>query len=77
MLRSDQQLRRVSNRDAVIYNGGYINKKWFETFINDIMEFLRNSSVQVELESFVRFIDSFDRNEMREREEKGEERKDE
>lgn len=43
------------------------NKKWFETFINDIMEFMNNANIQVETESFVRFLDAFDRKEMREK----------
>lgn len=46
------------------------NKKWFEAFTKDIIEYMNNSNILVEIDTIVRFIDVVDRKEMREQEEK-------
>lgn len=44
------------------------NKEWFETFTKDIMEYMDNSNIQVDLDAMVRFVDVIDRKELREKE---------
>lgn len=44
------------------------NKKWFETFVGDIADFMDNANIEVELDTFVRFADVADRKELREKE---------
>ena len=46
------------------------NKDWYRAFIKDIMDYFNNAGIPVGVDGFVRFLDAYDRSELRNKEEK-------
>jgi hypothetical protein len=66
----DKPLKEIGIISAEILVSKYKNenKKWYETFIRDILEFLENSnaSSSIEIDCISRFFDAYERNNLRE-----------
>ena len=63
----DKLFSDISAISAEIFIRKYKNedKKWFDTFLTDIMVYMDNANISTDFEGFVRFIDAQDRKELR------------